>query len=1138
MVRPMTETSPGAVPPPADQRARDRVETDLRSTLFVEAGAGSGKTTALVGRVVALVTRGEAQLSEIAAITFTEKAAAELRYRLRQELGSVVARQHSSPAGRHCRLAIDQLDSAAIGTLHSFARRILTEYPIEAGLPPRVEVLDEVSSNVAFEERWSAYQDELLADTDASRTLLLFFGAGVRPAALRYLARAFDDNWDLVQQRVEPEAGPPPDVHQLFAALLPTVQELLDEPCAEPDDKLRERVQQVGQRLQDIGQLTDELELLESLGPDATPALPSFSAGRIGKAKNWADIGDIRERLGRLGRDVSKVREDAAQACALHVAACIRRFTLAAAEQRRTTGQLQFHDLLVLARSLLRHPEHGPAVRSRLHKRYRHLLLDEFQDTDPIQVELAVLIAAADPGAATTADRPWDEVDVTAGHLFMVGDPKQSIYRFRRADISVFMQAAERFGGPDRVELTANFRSGEPIINWVNTVFGALMGCGDVAGGAPSQPRFIPLSPTRPASPAGPPVSVIGRHEHAKGCSADDMRLAEAADVAAAVAGIIQGRWQVDNACGGWRDTRLGDIAVLVPARTSLPFLEDALDRAGIAFRTESSSLVYAGRAVRDLLMVLRSVADPTNYLYTVSALRTPLLGCGDDDLFRFARQHDGRWSYLADQPSGVPAGDPVLKGLLYLRSLYEERAWLAPSELLERVARDRRAFELGFAGGRARDVWRQLRFVIDQARAWGDATGGNLRQYLSWVGAQVAESGRVTEPVLPETDDDAVRVMTIHAAKGLEFPVTVISGMSTAPHHQFAPAEVVFPPNGKVGYHFGSRVKTEEYDAWKPIDEQMSFHERQRLLYVACTRARDHLVVSVHRKQRTGDRTHQRSTNAELLVEGMGASLAELPDAAGAGAQLHAVAARPVSAPPPYEEWLAGLRSSLGAASRQRTIAATALTEEGDLDPEAEPDPGLQKRPRDLDLPPWVKGRYGSAIGRAVHGALQTVDLGGDEGLDAIVAAQCQAEAVPERSDLVRRLVLTALNAAPVRQAVVSPHWREVYVCAGIEGRLLEGYIDLLYRTPDGLVIVDYKTAGTSAPEDLEARAVSYGNQGASYALALEAATGQKVARVVFLFLTPQGAVERDIRDLTAAMGHVRQLLAAGQELLVEELS
>ena len=272
------------------------------------------------------------------------------------------------------------------------------------------------------------------------------------------------------------------------------------------------------------------------------------------------------------------------------------------------------------------------------------------------------------------------------------------------------------------------------------------------------------------------------------------MRAAEAGDVAATIVRVVDEAWSVDDGDGGWRPARLGDITILVPARTSLPFLQEALAAARIPYRAESSSLVYATRAVRDLLMVLRAVDDPTNEMHTVAALRTPLLACGDDDLFRFKVEHGGQWNYLREQPETVPERRSRRDGLAYLRSLNLRRHWDAPSELLDRIARDRRALELGFADGRPRDVWRRLRFVIDQARAWSEATNGSLRQYLRWVELQSSEGARVSESVLPETDDDAVRIMTIHAAKGLEFPITIVSGMSTAPRRQAALAEVVFP--------------------------------------------------------------------------------------------------------------------------------------------------------------------------------------------------------------------------------------------------------------------------------------------------------------------------------------------------------
>jgi len=301
----------------------------------------------------------------------------------------------------------------------------------------------------------------------------------------------------------------------------------------------------------------------------------------------------------------------------------------------------------------------------------------------------------------------------------------------------------------------------------------------------------------------------------------------------------------------------------------------------------------------------------------------------------------------------------------------------------------------------------------------------------------------------------------------------------------------------------------------------------------VACTRARDHLVISVHRKERAKPAEPKARTNAELLLDGMGSLLDELPDAVEPGRRILAIPVTPPAPPPPFAAWEAERSAALADASVPTTVAATALTEEGAPDVEEEPDPGLQKRPRDLDLPPWLKGRYGSAVGRAVHGVLQTIDLATGSGLEAAVASQCEAEAISDRGDDVRQLVTHALGSPSIREAAGSPHWREVYVCGPVGRRLLEGYIDLLYRSADGLVVIDYKTAATSNTAELAQRVEGYRIQGASYALSVGLTVGEPVERVTFVFLTSSGAIEMEFPELESAISEVRQLLESGVEVV-----
>jgi ATP-dependent helicase/nuclease subunit A len=1105
-----------SVVPLPDHVARRRVRDDLDATVFVEAGAGSGKTSSLVERVEALVRDG-IEMRAIAAITFTEKAATELRDRIRRRLVAA-ASDGDDPEAALLRTALDQLDAAAISTLHAFAQRILTEHPIEARLPPDVEVLDEVASQLAFADRWRRFRDQLLDTPELRRTILLALSSDIRLDDLRHLARVLDDNWDLVTEpgrlpwaREEP---PPCDASALITELTALVERTGE--CRDADDRLCTYLRdEVAPYVEHLRSASDEFDLLTTL----RAIRPSLRCS-YGRAANWADkpglLDDLAAVRGHRARIVADVTLGALRRIALEVAT----FTLNAAEERRAGGHLEFHDLLVMARDLLRDPERGAGVRAQLQARYQRLLLDEFQDTDPIQIELAVLIASSDPGAAR---RPWPEVAVDPGRLFFVGDPKQSIYRFRRADVEVFLRARDTLGDPV-LSLTTNFRSSPTVIAWVNHVFGRL-----ITAEPGSQPAYEALdaAPGREPAPAGPGVVLVGE-EHADDPTADELRDREAADVAAAVRTAL--RWQVTDPDGrSWRRAQPGDIAILLPARTSLPALERALDTAGVAYRAETSSLVYSTREVRDLLAAVRALADPTDRLSLVTALRSPLFACGDDDLVTYRLGLGGSLSFRWLDLDDLSHDDPVVASLRYLRELFDQLPWLTPSEVLDRIVRDRRLFELGYAQPRPRDLWRRVRFVIDQARAWSAAKAGTLRQYAEWAGMQASETTRVAETILPETDDDSVRIMTIHGSKGLEFPVTILSGMSTAARTERGRVQVSFPPGEAMGLRIGRDLATPEFEDFKPIDEQMSHHERLRLLYVACTRACDHLVVSVHRKARRRPADAERKlTNAELIAQaGVDAPHADGLEQAATSPPVQERLPLPSDGPPlpPFDAWAAEREHALGRSALPRTVGATDVVLPADVDLDEEATAGVDKQPRDLDLAPWLKGRYGTAIGRAVHAVLQTIDLATGDGLRATAAAQAAAEGVIGREDDVERLARAALSTPAVREAVGCRRWRETFVAAPLGDRTLEGYIDLLYRTDQGLVVVDYKTASSSA--DLDERVTGYRAQGGAYAVAVEESTGERVARVVFVFLTPNGAIERELPKLRASMDTVRAAVA-----------
>ncbi|SOC53708.1 UvrD-helicase domain-containing protein [Ornithinimicrobium cerasi] len=1100
-----------------DEAARRRIRERTDETLFVEAGAGSGKTKSLVDRVSTLVLRDGIPIEAVAAVTFTERAAAELRDRLRASFEQEVRAGDAVVRGR-AEEALDGLDLAAIGTLHSFAQRILTEHPIEAGVPPLVEVLDEVGSSVAFEARWAELRGRLLDDDDLAPTLELALATGVKVEQVRAIVAKLNGDWDLVESHVVVPGAPDPPSLPDVEHLVERAMELASnaDTCADPEDRF------VGR----LAKLTEWVETHQGVGTDTAAIVDSLRAAEAlqwhnGRGKNWAGaLEGLRADCKAWQTEVEQVLAELTDRCLRVIVHWCGERVLESAQARRREGRLEFHDLLVLARDLL---ASNPEVRETLQQRYRRLLLDEFQDTDPIQIEIAVRIA----GGAAAAQPDWRDVAVPPGSLFVVGDPKQSIYRFRRADIKMYLQARETLGG--QVSLTTNFRSGAPVLDWVNAVFDQL-----IVEVPDRQPAYEALAAHRGGPAVGPAVAVLGAHAHEDKPRADEVRRREAQDVAVAIRRALDEGWTTEAETDErdedgrrrrvWRALREDDIAILVPARTSVPFLEEALDAAGVDYRTESSSIVYQAQEVRDLFAALRSIADTSDGFALVTALRSSLFGCGDDDLFTFCRD-GGTFHVLTPVPDAL-ADHPVARATAYLRGLHDEARWLTPSEVLTRLVVDRRMQEVAADGPRARDTWRRLRYVVDQARAWSETEHGGLRAYLAWAQAQASETSRAGEAVLPESDVDSVRIMTVHAAKGLQFPMVVVSGLSSKPNNRRG-VQLLWKDDG-FAISLGKDLTTGDFADAEPVDEQMSDLERRRLLYVATTRAQDHLVVSMHRAANGGS-----GTLAHLLA-GVGA--AELGGAVAldcmgsSGEPVPVGTARAVLPPPEWATWRAERDEAINASHRRSAISASGL--EG-TDPEVEltglptalgstdaaegqdvlPDDeqvakSTAKGARDVERPAWVKGRYGSAIGRAVHGVMQTVDLATGSGLDDAVASQCWAEGVTDYAEAVRDLANSFLQSDVVRRAAEREHWRESYVAAVQEdGTLLEGFVDLLYREDDGhLVVVDYKTDEVPA-EAIASRARFYAPQVFAYADLVGRAVGH--SRVAAALCMSSGTVE-----------------------------
>ncbi|HEX4903460.1 MAG TPA: UvrD-helicase domain-containing protein [Acidimicrobiales bacterium] len=1158
----------------ADHEARRRIAEDHHETLFVEAGAGSGKTSSLVSRVVALVLGG-ADVTQIAAITFTEAAAAELRARVRSTLEAVEAGApvrwvtDSPDARRLAAEALDRLDRATICTLHAFAQRLLLAAPIEARLPPAIDVHDDISSALRFADRWQRFERRLLDDPAAAGAMRMALTLGIGSKELQVLAATLGQNWDLVEEArlaglVDDDLAVDVDLSVLrvddwIKALDEVVA--LRECCNDPDDKLSRWIDTTAAPLSvALEAARDDVHevVLVATGSHARPHKG------LGRKDCWADDGKARViAAGCAVLDELKGAVDALTDQVLtRLGAELARYTLADAEARRREGRLEFHDLLVLARQVLRTRR---SVRERFHHRYRHLLIDEFQDTDPIQVELAVRIAADpdhDPGT------PWDQVDVAEGRLFFVGDPKQSIYRFRRADIDLFSRTAARYTG-GATSLQVNFRTVEPVLRFCNAVFEALIAeaTEHVDGGPPriAQPPYVPLAPHRPAlvGDPGPPVLVLG--DGVPHGSADEARQAEALDVAAALRRAHEEGWLVDPGDGA-RPCRWADMAVLLPSRTTLSHLRSALDDADVPYRLESGTLVYGTTEVGELLSVLRAIDDPGDGVAIVGALRSAAYGCGDDDLLRWVRAH-GRIAYLGDivradeAIEADPHADPVERALADLRRRHRDAPFRSIPTTVGAVVRERRLMELCLAGARARDLWRLYRVVLEHARQFADTEDGGLRAFLRWADLQRDDKLRATSPVLPEADVDAVRILTIHGAKGLEFGITAVSGLSAQDPNGVRGATVRFRPTGGFDVRMRTGMETARYEAVRTLDEAMDRHERTRLLYVALTRARDHLVVSSHHTARATSRSHGGRIAQRLAA--LGEELDDLAERWTASAPQDARtpapptvatdAGLPRAGVPTRQEWdaaVADLQRARDAAVRAaggvRTASALArLLALDDVAPDADPDLEADG-PRPGSAEPWRRGRSGTAVGSAVHAVLQHADLADRTGADVAGLARWQVAVAGLPADaaaLVEAKARSALASPLLARAASSDLWRrEVHVAVPAarilgtggdapdapDAELVEGFVDLLFDDgAGGFVVVDHKTDDVRGARAQEEALRRYAPQGAAYALLVETATGRPVSEVHFLFLRADGADDVVVPDLPARVAEVRAVLA-----------
>ncbi len=916
----------------ADAVARARISAELDHTFLVEAAAGTGKTTSLVSRMVALVREGKCSVDQVAAITFTVKAAAELRERFQEALEHEL--RMASDAGQRARLQVALRDFATCfaGTIHAFCARLLRERPVEAGLDPGFEEVTEEEAAGLPRDFWERYVQRLYASSDPR--LLALHDTAVKPNELHSFFGRLCEYTDV--EPVSAENATPPDLGPALGATLQFLaqaeSEFRQDTCTDEDALKVKLKQMIGKRRflrpGSPGSVIPFLELTES------------ESGRKQVFKRWS--------LDKWR--VEKIRDDFNALVASSIAPTLRRwreYTHALilslmkpavaqfAEERRAAGKLTFQDLLLNARTLLR--EH-PNVRRYYQRRFPYLLVDEFQDTDPIQAEIIFYLTGVE-----VEQTDWRKLTPKPGALFIVGDPKQSIYRFRRADIVTYLQVqkqVEKSGG-EVLRLNTNFRSVPEICTHVNDFFRTVF-TGDAVKQHRQAPHVDAMAHRQSAGQAG--VYLL----ETQAATNDVVAQNEASCIARWIRDAVDQQMPMADDGGVVRGATWSDFLLLSRNTTRLQTYAEALDAVGVPFEVTGGKAFAKSEEIALLLPFLRTVMDGDDAVSLVAYLRGPLCGVDDQALFDY-KQSGGRFRVYAASPVVPPAASrraspsvavPINDGKADAQFSASARrqdaggpagrdagatkgrqrsdvmrasaqATLFPAQSPLTAGESARSAEEGHQAEtiidrRIAEALRLLREANEWSRALppaaaigrmlerlgltalagslprGEVRSGNLQKVLTLArrlsadgasfGDVVEELARMVEAEKCEIEEmsiepskgDAVRLMNVHQAKGLEAGVVFLIDPNDLPDWPMAMhidregdvARGYFPihpskkePKTKSWVVPKPLGMPPDWGAREPIEKDFTAREEERLLYVAATRAKNLLVIGVEAK-------------------------------------------------------------------------------------------------------------------------------------------------------------------------------------------------------------------------------------------------------------------------------------------------
>ena len=1053
-----------------DASARVRAATDFSTNLVVEAGAGTGKTSLLVERLLVAVGAGIAEIDAIAAITFTEKAAGEMRERLAAGLERLRALAvgearddgessadrafawlrgaggHDAAAiGARALVALERLDRATVTTIHGFCSELLRAHPLEARVDPDFAVDPGERAALLVREAWEAFLARELGPAAERAALWRALLARLDLRTVRDVAfelAGFGSAAAVMAAAGSCEAG----AAQRRALASPLIAET---------DALLERAGGLTAKARAFFEtLRDALTAFSDHGVPGYRAVYDAAAAALPKTTPSAPqrlTGVTPAAFASLARDLGRLRlrfETIDDTALQQLVEALAPFVADSRETLLRRGVVSFDGLLALARDLLRG---RPDVRERLKRRYRLLLVDEFQDTDPLQYEIVLLLAEREGDAASNAF----DARLAPGRLFIVGDAKQSIYRFRGADFSAYRAVLERVvaEGGARLDLVANFRSVGALIDPVNALFSGADGAWRTS---PYQPDYVPILSTRDGARGAPRVE-LWTLDPALADRAPARRRAEAALVADSIA-----RRAADDGIDFAR------ISILFRSFGSVGLYLRALRERGVPFVVDGGKDFLERPEIKQFLATLRSLARPEDAPALLAFLRSPAGAAPDTELAAWGAVR-GRWDWRCEpDPERFPN---LARAFGRLRGLAGETSRLPADAVARRVLRSTDMLPLAAAAFEGAQRVANLEKLV--AAAGSLARDGRLSLEDA---VDALADGRLpqleTDSPLADEVTAAVRITSVHRMKGLENDWIYLPDLARVSRGGRNETVEVQAAGGagaaatlalKAGDLRSSAHVCHEHEGLKHDDA-----EELRVLYVALTRAREGLVLLAA--------TSKQSASWVEALAPWGYDPASPPDD---GAVIHGgevahrrceqipAATRPTAAVMPAVD--TAVARYEGAVQQLRESRAPFAAPSGSAEPATPTRGGAAS---------WASRPGARALGALVHRALEVCPAGADPSklpLEAWSEEIAGESAVPTREwvDEARALLRT------FRSSTLHERWQSVEIVGRELPLLLEengerwrGAIDLLYRDSDGtLVIADYKTDHESDPAALIAR-------------------------------------------------------------------